>query len=74
MVDIFGRAGRILEVEELINRMPMEPDSVIWSTLSETRLAKLTIDKLKKLELDNHQAMNKCRTYIYLVMILIMMA
>lgn len=60
MVDIFGRAGRLLEAEELINRMPMEPDSVIWSTLlgscrkhSETRLAKLAADKLKELEPGN---------------------
>lgn len=57
MIDIFGRAGQVLEAEELINRMPMEPDSVIWSTLlgscrkhGDTRLAKLAADKLKALD------------------------
>lgn len=60
IVDILGRAGRILEAEELINRMPMEPDSVVWSSLlgscrkhGETRLAKLAADKLKGLEPGN---------------------
>ncbi|PKI55012.1 hypothetical protein CRG98_024612, partial [Punica granatum] len=31
MVDILGRAGRVLEAQKLINQMPMEPDSVVWS-------------------------------------------
>ncbi|KAH7651063.1 TPR-like protein [Dioscorea alata] len=33
MVDILGRAGKLLEAEDLINQMPMKPDSVIWSSL-----------------------------------------
>ncbi|KAF5460430.1 hypothetical protein F2P56_020295 [Juglans regia] len=60
MVDIFGRAGRVLEAQRLINRMPMEPDSVVWSALlgscrkhGETSLAKLAADKLKELEPGN---------------------
>ncbi|KAK4794214.1 hypothetical protein SAY86_012208 [Trapa natans] len=31
MVDILGIAGRVLEAQKLINQMPMEPDSVVWS-------------------------------------------
>ncbi|PRQ22475.1 putative pentatricopeptide [Rosa chinensis] len=33
MVDILGRAGRVGEAEKLVSRMPMEPDSVVWSAL-----------------------------------------
>ncbi|RVW60092.1 Pentatricopeptide repeat-containing protein [Vitis vinifera] len=33
MVDILGRAGQISEAKELIDKMPMEPDSVVWSAL-----------------------------------------
>ncbi|XP_023927893.1 pentatricopeptide repeat-containing protein At1g71420 [Quercus suber] len=60
MVDIVGRSGRVLEAAELINRMPMKPDSVVWSTLlgscrkhGKTSLAKLAADKLKELEPGN---------------------
>ncbi|MBA0719659.1 hypothetical protein Golax_007316 [Gossypium laxum] len=60
MVDILGRAGRIVEAEELIRRMPMEPDSVVWSALlgscrkhGETQLAKTAVSKLKQMEPEN---------------------
>ncbi|XP_016476853.1 pentatricopeptide repeat-containing protein At5g19020, mitochondrial-like [Nicotiana tabacum] len=33
MVDLFGRAGRLKEAEELIRSMPMEADTIIWGTL-----------------------------------------
>ncbi|KAK4405668.1 Pentatricopeptide repeat-containing protein, mitochondrial [Sesamum angolense] len=33
MVDLLGRAGRLKEAEELIKRMPMKADVVIWGTL-----------------------------------------
>ncbi|KAK4372482.1 hypothetical protein RND71_007866 [Anisodus tanguticus] len=33
MVDLFGRAGRLKEAEDLIRSMPMEADIVIWGTL-----------------------------------------
>ncbi|KAK1387699.1 pentatricopeptide repeat-containing protein, mitochondrial [Heracleum sosnowskyi] len=33
MVDLLGRAGRLEEAEELIRRMPMKADFVIWGTL-----------------------------------------
>ncbi|KAL9327830.1 hypothetical protein ACSQ67_002833 [Phaseolus vulgaris] len=60
MVDLYGRAGKIVEAEELIRKMPMKPDSVIWSSLlgscrkhGETLLAKLAADKFKELEPNN---------------------
>eukprot|EP01018_Ginkgo_biloba_P018582 Gb_16828 [translate_table: standard] len=33
MVDIIGRAGRLDEAEDLINKMPFEPDALVWRTL-----------------------------------------
>lgn len=33
MVDILGRAGKVEEAEELIDQMPIEPDSVVWSAM-----------------------------------------
>ncbi|KAL5983028.1 hypothetical protein ACLOJK_017108 [Asimina triloba] len=33
MVDMFGRSGRLLEAEELILTMPVEPDISIWGSL-----------------------------------------
>uniref|UniRef100_A0A5B7BH60 DYW domain-containing protein n=1 Tax=Davidia involucrata TaxID=16924 RepID=A0A5B7BH60_DAVIN len=60
MVDILGRAGKILEAEKLIRKMPMEPDSVVWSALlgacrkhGETQLANLAATKLKELDPEN---------------------
>lgn len=60
MVDLYGRAGQIFEAKELIRKMPMNPDSVIWSSLlgscrkhGETRLAKLAADKFKELDPNN---------------------
>ncbi|RVW60126.1 Pentatricopeptide repeat-containing protein [Vitis vinifera] len=60
MVDILGRAGRISEVKELIVKMLMEPDPVVWSALlggcrkhGETKLAKLAAVKVKELDPNN---------------------
>uniref|UniRef100_A0A7N0RJC0 Uncharacterized protein n=1 Tax=Kalanchoe fedtschenkoi TaxID=63787 RepID=A0A7N0RJC0_KALFE len=33
LVDALGRTGRLREAEELIQGMPVEPDSIIWSSL-----------------------------------------
>ncbi|KAF9591138.1 hypothetical protein IFM89_002093 [Coptis chinensis] len=33
MVDLLGRAGHLHEAEELIENMPIEPDSVVWAAL-----------------------------------------
>ncbi|XP_027362008.1 pentatricopeptide repeat-containing protein At1g71420 [Abrus precatorius] len=60
MVDLYGRAGKIIEAEELIRKMPMKPDSVIWSSLlgscrkhGEIHVAKLAADKFKELQPKN---------------------
>ncbi|XP_068646995.1 pentatricopeptide repeat-containing protein CRR2, chloroplastic-like [Aristolochia californica] len=33
MVDLLGRAGKLLEAEQLIEAMPLKPDSSIWGSL-----------------------------------------
>nr|AYM00979.1 pentatricopeptide repeat protein [Salvia miltiorrhiza] len=33
MVDLYGRAGELEKAEELIKRMPFEPDVVVWGAL-----------------------------------------
>ncbi|PKA66642.1 Pentatricopeptide repeat-containing protein [Apostasia shenzhenica] len=33
IVDLLGRAGRLKEALDLIEGMPIEPDSLVWSTL-----------------------------------------
>ncbi|XWS73535.1 hypothetical protein CRYUN_Cryun02cG0137800 [Craigia yunnanensis] len=60
MIDILGRAGRIIEAKEVLSRMPMEPDFVVWSALlgscrkhGETQLAKIAVAKLKEMEPKN---------------------
>lgn len=60
MVDLYGRAGQMDEAKDLIHKMPMKPDSVIWSALlgscrkhGDTNLAKLAADKLRELEPNN---------------------
>ncbi|KAK2975617.1 hypothetical protein RJ640_021062 [Escallonia rubra] len=60
MVDMLGRAGRLLEAEKLISNMPMESDAVVWSALlgacrkhGETQLAHLAATKLKELDPEN---------------------
>ncbi|RZB77790.1 Pentatricopeptide repeat-containing protein CRP1, chloroplastic [Glycine soja] len=77
MVDLYGGAGKIFEAEELIRKMPMKPDSVIWSSLlgscrkhGETPLAKSAADKFKELDQTIHWDMYKCQTYIPLAVVL----
>lgn len=33
IIDLLGRAGRLIDAEEFINKMPFEPDAVIWGTM-----------------------------------------
>eukprot|EP00249_Psilotum_nudum_P016665 c25935_g6_i1 orf=43-2346(+) len=33
IIDLLGRAGRLVEAEDLINKMPFKPDIVAWKTL-----------------------------------------
>ncbi|KAL0921473.1 hypothetical protein M5K25_008549 [Dendrobium thyrsiflorum] len=60
MVDILARAGELVEAEELINQMPMEPDPVVWSALlgacrkhGETNIGRKAAQKLLELEPSN---------------------
>ncbi|GFY96789.1 tetratricopeptide repeat (TPR)-like superfamily protein [Actinidia rufa] len=60
MVDILGRAGRILEAYKLISNMPIEPDYVVWSAFlgacrkhGESNLANIAVTKLKELDPEN---------------------
>ncbi|XP_057845704.2 pentatricopeptide repeat-containing protein At2g13600 [Cryptomeria japonica] len=33
MIDLLGRAGRMYQVEDIVNNMPIEPDASLWQTL-----------------------------------------
>lgn len=57
MVDILARAGHLLEALKIIRKMPMEPDSVVWSALlgacrkhGESKLANFCVSKLRELD------------------------
>eukprot|EP01018_Ginkgo_biloba_P038350 Gb_00522 [translate_table: standard] len=57
MVDLFARAGQLVEAEYLINKMPFEPNSLMWRTLlgacrvhGDLALGKRAADCLLKLE------------------------
>ncbi|WOG83924.1 hypothetical protein DCAR_0103102 [Daucus carota subsp. sativus] len=61
MVDILGRAGCLVEANNLIGSMPMLPDSVVWGSLlaackayRDIELGKFAAEKL--LELDPHNS------------------
>ncbi|CAK8542178.1 unnamed protein product [Lathyrus sativus] len=60
MVDLLGRAGRVDEAMELIEKMPMEPDAIVWGALlgacrnhMKLDLAEIAVEKLAKLEPKN---------------------
>ncbi|OVA13932.1 Pentatricopeptide repeat [Macleaya cordata] len=60
MVDMLGRAGRVQEAMDLIKKMPIEADAVIWGALlgacrlhKNTDLAEIAAKKLLKLEPTN---------------------
>ncbi|EOA20089.1 hypothetical protein CARUB_v10000366mg [Capsella rubella] len=55
VVDLLGQAGRFEEAEELINKMPLDPDKTIWMSLltacgthKNARLATVIAEKLVK--------------------------
>lgn len=57
MVDMLGRSGNLSEAANVINKMPMQPDCVVWSALlgacwkhGEADLANLASSKLKELK------------------------
>ncbi|PON33762.1 DYW domain containing protein [Parasponia andersonii] len=60
MVDLLGRAGHLDEAENLIERMPMEPDAIIWGSLlgacrihRNITLGKFVAEKLLEIEPTN---------------------
>lgn len=60
MVDLLGRAGRLTEAYEVIQSMPMKPDSVIWGALlgacsfhGNVELAEIAAESLFALEPGN---------------------
>ncbi|GFZ07626.1 pentatricopeptide repeat (PPR) superfamily protein [Actinidia rufa] len=60
MVDLLGRAGHLDEAVELIERMPIRPDAVIWRSLlsaclrrGNLKLAEMVGNKLLELEPDD---------------------
>ena len=57
MVDLLGRCGELQEAYDLIQNMPMKPDSVVWGTLlgacsfhGNVELAEIAADSLFELE------------------------
>lgn len=57
MVDLLGRAGELQEAYDLIQTMPMKPDSIVWGTLlgacsfhGNVELAEKAAESLFKLE------------------------
>ncbi|KAJ0962457.1 hypothetical protein J5N97_030285 [Dioscorea zingiberensis] len=57
MVDLLGRAGRLVEAHEFIKRMPIEPDSFVWGALlgasrkhGDVLLAEIAASRLSEIE------------------------
>ncbi|KAF7134430.1 hypothetical protein RHSIM_Rhsim08G0211700 [Rhododendron simsii] len=60
MVDLLGRAGHLTEALELIKKMPMEPNSIVWGALlgacrvhKNVEMAEIAAKELLQLEPDN---------------------
>ncbi|KAK9107378.1 hypothetical protein Syun_023389 [Stephania yunnanensis] len=60
MIDLLGKGGHLKEAFELVERMPMEPNAIIWGTLLgacrmhyNVELAEEVVDRLIKLEPSN---------------------
>lgn len=60
MVDLLGRAGRLTEAHEVINSMPMKPNSVVWGALlaacrvhKDVEMAEMAASQLLQLEPEN---------------------
>ncbi|MCL7047042.1 hypothetical protein MKW94_005556 [Papaver nudicaule] len=60
IVDLLGRAGKLMEAYDLINKMPVKPDSVVWGALlgacsfyGNVELAEKAVNSLLELEPHN---------------------
>ncbi|KAJ7533579.1 hypothetical protein O6H91_13G055700 [Diphasiastrum complanatum] len=63
MVDLLGRAGHLADAEDLINKMPIQPDVVVWMTLlgaarnhGQVEIGKRAFDNVVRLEPENDAA------------------
>lgn len=63
LVDLYGRAGRLDEALDVINKMPMKPHAGAWGALlnacrmyKNTEMGELALRKLVELETKNHGA------------------
>ena len=64
VIDLFGRAGRLKEAKEFIDRMPFEPNAYGWCSFlgacrihGDKEMGKLAAEKLVKLEPENSGAL-----------------
>ena len=64
VIDLFGRAGRLKEAKEVIDRMPFEPNAFGWCSFlgacrihGDKEMGKLAAEKLVKLEPENSGAL-----------------
>lgn len=60
MVDLLGRAGHLKEAHEVINNMPMKPNSVVWGALlgacrvhKDAEMAEMAAKQILELEPEN---------------------
>lgn len=67
LVDLLGRAGRLYQALEIIEAMPMKPNSALWGSLLLacrthrcSGLAEIAVERLKELGADD------CGTYVLL--------
>ncbi|KAM7259868.1 hypothetical protein ACFE04_015609 [Oxalis oulophora] len=63
MVDLLARAGHLSEAEELIEKLPFEPDGVMWRTLiwackihGDTDKGERLMEKIELLDTDEHDS------------------
>ncbi|KAJ7295918.1 hypothetical protein O6H91_Y155500 [Diphasiastrum complanatum] len=63
MVDLLGRAGCLADAEDVINKMPIQPNAVVWMTLlgaakthGHVEIGRRAFDCVVKLEPDNAAA------------------
>ncbi|XP_027350780.1 pentatricopeptide repeat-containing protein At1g56690, mitochondrial-like [Abrus precatorius] len=60
MVDLLGRAGQVNDAMKIVEKMPMEPDAIVWGALlgacrthMKLDLAEVAVEKLAQLEPKN---------------------
>ncbi|KAJ7300180.1 hypothetical protein O6H91_Y053900 [Diphasiastrum complanatum] len=63
MVDLLGRAGCLADAEDFVNRIPIQPDAVVWMTLlgaarnhANVKIGRHAFDSVMKLQPENAAA------------------